>query len=176
MTPNPVYPSFRPARPEELSAVVALYEAAKQEPFSVWDAEYPTEADARHDLATGNLYVLVEEGIPERVIGTLSVCPENEMDELTCFCATAGVAGVRELARVAIAADRHGRGYAALMVECICHILAQDGVPALRISVARDNLPARRTYPRVGFREVGEAFLWGHDYILMERCLTPPSD
>ncbi len=164
---------FRPARPEELSSVVALYHAAGQEPFSVWDENYPTEADARHDLETGNLYVLFEEN-PDgngRVIGTLSVCPENEMDDLPGF--TVNSPGVRELARIAVASDRHGQGYAATMVTLICDILARRGVPALRISVARDNLPARRTYPRVGFCEIGEASLFGGSYVLMEKVLEP---
>ncbi len=158
---------FRLAQKEDVSAVVALYEAAKGEPYSVWNECYPTAEDAGHDLETGNLYVLVEDG--RGVIGTLSVCPENEMDDLPCFTPAPGA---REIARVAVAADRHGHGYAALMVEHICERLSVEGVPALRLSVARDNLPARRTYPRVGFAEVGTAELYGDNYILMEKLFA----
>ena len=160
-------PLFRPACPKDLAAVVALYEGAKKEPFSVWNEDYPTAADASHDLETDNLYVLEEDG---RVIGTLSVCPENEMDAFSHLF-TVNTPAVREIARIAVAADRHGHGYAALMVRSVCEILAARGVPALRISVARNNLPARRTYPRVGFCEVGEAQMYGGDYVLMEKIL-----
>ncbi len=160
--------SFRLAVESELPAVLALWESAKREPHSVWNEAYPTIDDARHDLETGNLYVLCEEG--RGVIGTLAVCPENEMDALDCF--SCRHEGVRELARIAVASDRHGHGYAAHMVNAICAILAERGVPALRLSVARDNLPARRTYPRVGFLAVGEAEMYGGDYVIMERILS----
>ncbi len=155
----------------DLAAVSAIWEDAKREPYSVWNEAYPTADDARCDLESGNLYVLVEtvHGA-RRVIGTLSVCPENEMDDLACF---SPAMGARELARVAVAADRHGHGYAACMVARISDILAARGVPSLRISVAKGNLPARRTYPRVGFYEVGEACLYGGDYVLMEKILSP---
>ena len=162
-----ITPIFRPATEADLAGVLALYEGAKQEPFSVWNEDYPTAADATHDLETDNLYVLEEDG---RVIGTLSVCPENEMDGFAHLF-THNAPSVREIARIAVAADRHGRGYAALMVEHICKILAARGVPALRISVAKGNLPARRTYPRVGFSEAGEAWMYGGDYVLMEKAL-----
>ncbi len=157
---------FRAAREDDLPAVTALYEAAKREPFSVWNDDYPTEADAIHDFETENLYVLAEDG---RVVGTLSVCPENETDGLTCF--TVNSPDVREIARIAVASHRHGRGYAGLMVRRICEMLALHGVPAVRISVAKGNLPARRTYSRVGFCDVGEAHLYGGEYVLMEKTL-----
>ncbi len=172
IAPSPHDPSlcFRPALPEEVDAVVALWNAAKEEPHSVWNSTYPTAEDAHHDRETGNLYVLYEDG--RGIIGTLSVCPENEMDDMDCFTPAAGT---RELARVAVAADRHGCGYAAMMATLACDMLAARGVPAVRISVARDNLPARRTYPRAGFSEVGEAFLWEDNYVLMEKMLTNAS-
>ncbi len=160
--------TFRLARPEELDTVVALWAQARHEPHSAWTDEYPAAEDAYRDLATDNLYVLMEEG--RGIIGTLSVCPENELDDLPCF--SDAPAGVRELARVAVAADRHGYGYACTMVTLICDLLARRGVPAVHISVARDNLPARRSYPRVGFSEVGEAFLFGGEYILMGKSLS----
>lgn len=162
-----ITPIFRPATEADLAGVLVLYESAKQEPFSVWNEDYPTAVDATHDLETDNLYVLEEDG---RVIGTLSVCPENEMDGFSHLFAY-HAPGVREIARIAVVADRHGRGYAALMVSRICEILAARGVPALRISVAKGNLPARRTYPRVGFSEAGEAQMYGGDYVLMEKTL-----
>ncbi len=162
---------FRLARAHELPAVLALWEDAKREPFSVWNEEYPGEIDAVHDLETANLYVLVEQdGSPDgHVIGTLAVCPENEMDELTCF---SPAPDAREIARIAVASDHHGHGYAALMVKKICAILGERGISFLRLSVAKDNIPARRTYPRVGFLEVGEATLYGGQYLLMEKSLT----
>ncbi len=157
---------FRHAHLHELEAVCALYDTARCEPFSAWDESYPTRTEAAHDLETDNLYVLTD---GERVIGALSVVPENESDELSCWQITGD--GVREIARIVIAPDRHGRGLAAHMVSCICDILAARGERAVHISVAAGNIPARKTYPRVGFVPVGEADIFGGHYVLMEKDL-----
>ncbi len=158
---------FRPARTDEIPAVCDLYEAAKAEPYSVWDEEYPTDKEACEDRATGGLYVLTDAS--ETVIGALSVVPDNETDGLPCW--QVDCPGVREIARIVVHRAHHGRGYAALMVARICMILRAQGCPAVHISVAVGNAPALATYPKVGFVPVGKAELFGGHYILMERIL-----
>ncbi len=172
MSPDPIAsapdttPVFRLATLEEVDAVVALYTAAKAEPYSVWNDEYPTRTNAAADLAAGRLYVLVGD---DGVRGALSVVSENECDALSCWRLTG--ADVREIARVVVRSDCHGQGYAAYMMRCICAILQGAGVRAVHISVAVGNIPARMTYPRVGFATVGEAPLFGGQYLLMEKEL-----
>ncbi len=162
--------NFRQANEPELTAVSALYDTARAEPYSVWNEAYPVLDDALHDFETGNLYVLTD--ACDRVIGALSVVPENETDDLSCWQITGE--GVREIARVVIAPDCHGHGYARLMMESICTILRARGERAVHISVAEENLPAMKTYPRTGFLPVGEADLFGGHYVLMEKDLSLP--
>lgn len=165
----PVLPhlSLRPARLDELHDVVAIYEAAKQTPFSVWDENYPTFQDAFHDWETGNLYVLAhDEGA---ICGVLSVVPENELDELDIWQVKSP--GVRELARISIAPPYNGHGYAALMVAAMCDRLSADHCPAVHISAAVSNAPARATYRKIGFQERGETRLYGGSYVLLEKIL-----
>ncbi len=158
--------TFRTATHADLDAVLALYEEAKRGPFCVWNEAYPTREDAEADLAGEDLYVLDDGGV---VIGALSVVPENELDDQPCWQLTGE--GVREIARVVVAAEYHGHGYAGVMVAHICAILRERGERALHISVATSNPPARKTYPRQGFVEVGEAELFGGAYVLMEKRL-----
>ncbi len=157
---------FRLAYPHELEAVVALYDTARLEPFTAWNEEYPLRTDALRDLETDNLYVLIEADV---VIGALSVVSENETDDLDCWHITGE--GVHEIARIVIAPTHHGHGYARLMVEHICAILRERGGRAVHISVSTGNPPAMNTYPRAGFVAVGEADIFGGQYVLMEKEL-----
>ncbi len=157
---------FRRAYSSDLNAVAALYSQAKMLPFCAWNEEYPTRIDAGHDCETGNLYVLTDNGA---VIGALSVVPENEIDDLPDWHVRGQ--GVREIARVVVSPSHQGHGYAKMMLAEICDMLRCRGERAVHISVAVDNIPAMRTYPRVGFIPVGEADLFGGRYVLMEREL-----
>lgn len=157
---------FRPAQASELSAVEALYRAASGSPYSVWDENYPTLADARHDLETGNLFVLMEGAA---LAGSLSIVPEREMDDLPCWTVNDGTQC--EIARIAIASAYQGRGLAARMVLDILPILKERGCHTVRLSAAVTNLPAWKTYRRLGFQTLGEADLFSSRYYLMEKNL-----
>lgn len=157
---------FRPAQAYELEAVEALYKAASENPFSVWNQEYPTIEDARHDLETGNLFVL-SNGM--EIVGTLSIVPEREMDALPCWTLRDGTE--RELARITVSRNYQGKGLAAVMVEQILAKLKESGCHVVRLSAAVSNLPAWKTYQKLGFQILGEDDLYGSRYYLMEKLL-----
>lgn len=158
---------FRPAEASDLFAVEALYRAASQNPYSVWNQDYPTLADARHDLETANLFVLMD-GI--KLAGSLSVVPEREMDGLPYWTIDDGTQC--EIARIAVANTHQGQGLAAQMVSDIFPILKERGCHAVRLSAAVTNLPAWKTYRKLGFQILGEADLFGGRYYLMEKLLS----
>ncbi len=156
---------FRLATDEDAAAVLRLYEDAKGKGFCVWDASYPTERELKGDLAAETLYVLTD---ADRVIGALSVMPENELDkEAPWQCR----GGARELCRIVVSEAHHGQGLALYMVENILAILKERGRSAVHMSVAKANLPAQKTYQKAGFFEVGEAMLYGGEYLLYEKLL-----
>ena len=157
---------FRPAQESELDAVFALYQSVLGSEFCIWDAEYPSRRGVWEDFETGNLYVLAGES---GLLGALSVEQESEMDNLS-FWQVTGVPW-REIARVVVDPAKRGHGYAGYMVEQIQPILQEQGVGAIRLAVGPDHLPARRTYEKAGFRMAGRAYIFGHDYCLMEKAL-----
>ncbi len=157
---------FRPARPEELEAVLSLYREARAGEFCVWDDEYPTRREAEGDLAAGCLYVLTEEA---EVIGVLSVIPERELDGLAEWRFSGE--DTRELGRITVSSRHHGKGYAGYMVRQIAERLQRQGVKALHISAAVCNLPALRTYEKLGFCNVARLPLYGGEYLLLEKLL-----
>lgn len=155
---------FRKAVSAEAETVAQLYRSVLGSEFCVWNEEYPTLEDARHDLQAGNLYVLADGG---SIVGALSVVEENELDELPGW--SGGKA--KEIARVVIGLPFRGKGLAGRMVREIVALLRESGSRAVHLSVAKQNLPAYQTYCREGFSVVGEAELYGGEYYLMEKML-----
>ncbi len=146
--------------------ILALYDSVRGVGFCVWDESYPTMTEIEQDLNSDNLFVLVEGG---RIAGALSVMPENEMDELGVWRVYDGTHS--EIARIVVSEDFRGRGLAGLMVERITEILRGRGKRAIHISAAKKNLPALATYKKRGFEIMGEKFMYGADYYLLEKLI-----
>ncbi len=157
--------ALRLADEADADAVRALWRSAVGTPFCVWNEAYPGEEELAADLATDGLFVLCD---GETVVGAVSVVPERELDDLPGWTVREGHC---EIARVTVAPDCRGRGLAATMVGALLPILRERGYAAVHLSVEVGHIPAKRTYTRCGFAAVGEAELWGHRYVLMERIL-----
>lgn len=153
---------FRHAEPTEAQAILDLYQSVIGTPFCTWNEFYPGMEEIEADLAAGNLFVLAE---GDRLLGAVSVCPENELDGLTCWtsCENAG-----EFARVVIRPDAQGRGFSHLLVRNVLDEMRNRGLECVHISVAVRNIPAQKCYLHFGFREAGTANMWGNDYLLYE--------
>lgn len=159
--------NLRPATAAaDADAVRALWRSARGTPFCVWNEAYPGEAELVADLATDGLFVLCD---GEAIVGAVSIVPERELDDLPGWTETPRPC---EIARVTVAPACRGRGLAATMIAALLPILRARGYTAVRLSVEIGHIPAKRTYARCGFSPVGEAELWGHRYVLMERELS----
>ena len=142
-----------------------LYQKAKGGEFCAWDEYYPTIREVQHDLDTDNLYVLTD---GRRIIGAISIVPENEMDGFCCWTEK----NAREIARVAVDTDYRGNGLSFEMVQNIKPILRRGGYEAIHLSVVKSNIPALKTYIKAGFSIVGEADMYGNSYYLMEKAIN----
>lgn len=160
--------NFRPAQPDDAEQVLSLYQSAKSGGFCVWSDSYPTMTEIARDLETNNLYVLTD---GSRIVGAISVVPENEMDGFDCWSCKDG----REIARVVIDKAYRGRGLSFEMVKRVESILREKGHRAIHLSVVKSNIPACKTYRKAGFAVVGEAQMYGHDYYLMEKAIDTDS-
>lgn len=156
---------FRLAREDEAGIIHALYRQAAGREFCVWNQEYPGMSEITHDTETGNLFVLEKDG---RVIGAISVVPENELDDLLCWNHKEDA---NEIARVVIHPDDQGKGYSGIMLENTLEELTSRGCRAVHLSVADENIPAQKTYQRLGFVMSGESDMYGHHFFLYEKAL-----
>lgn len=152
---------FRKAESRDRNAVLALYESVKGGELCPWNEYYPTALEADADLAAGGLFVLT---MGDTLVGAGSIVPENELDGLDCWTS----ADASELARIAIAPATQGRGLAAVLVGRLLDTLRQRGCAWVHLSAAKGNIPALRTYERLGFVKVGERDMYGGSYYLYE--------
>lgn len=156
--------NFRIARQGEEEQVLSLYQSAKGSKFCVWNESYPCMTEIEHDLETSNLYVMTD---GSKVIGAISVVPENELDSFDCWSCKDG----KEIARVVIDKDYQGHGLSFEMMQNVESILRESGHKAIHLSVVKSNIPAYKTYIKADFAIVGEAQMYGNDYYLMEKAI-----
>ena len=156
---------FRIAEWNDAERVLFLYESAKESELCVWNESYPTSLEIEHDLETKNLYVMTDSS---KIIGAISIVPENELDGFDCWSNKAG----KEIARVVIDKAYQGQGLSLEMVRSIEVILRERGHKAIHLSVVKTNAPAYKTYLKAGFAVVGESQMYGNDYYLMEKTIN----
>lgn len=156
---------FGLAGKEDIDAAVALYKAAVGGDGCSWDEEYPSRETAEADLAAGGLYTLRLDG---KIIGAVSVAPENELDGLGCFTVREKA---REFARITVSPPLRGKGYAAYMLRRLTESAKSEGVSAWHILVSVANPSAIALYRSFGFEFLGECEAYGGCYYICEKVL-----
>ena len=154
---------LKKATSENAKAVLELYRSVIGRRFCVWDENYPNEQTIREDINANTLYILEDEG---RIIGAASVVPENECDHLECWQCEG-----REIARVAVAPEFQGWGLSKAIMSRIIDDLRQQGCKSVHLLAAVENIPAVRTYKRLGFEFYDEVEEFGHIYYPCEKLL-----
>lgn len=157
---------FAPAVAEDADKILSLYRSVIGSEFCVWDEVYPGMEEIRADLETDNLFVLRSGA---EIVGAISIVPENELDELECWRINDGK--IAEIARVTVAPGFQGRGLALKMVQEIEKVLVDRGCKCVHLLVARENMPALKTYEKAGYTVMGECDMYGHRYFACEKEL-----
>ncbi len=156
---------FRRGTEADVSKVTALYRACAREGqargSSVWDEEYPGEAEARADAESGALFVLEAEG---EILAAASLLPADDLDELDCWTG----AGTCALSRLGVSPRRQGQGIGRGMMERLCREAKKQGYAGARFLSAKDNPAACRLYDSMGFSRVGKTCMYGLDFICYE--------
>ncbi|MBE6861429.1 MAG: GNAT family N-acetyltransferase [Ruminococcus sp.] len=155
--------TLRLAVKADIGMVSALYKSVIGVNNSVWDENYPTAADAENDLERDNLFVLEKDG---EIIGACSVEADGELKGLDFWKINDGTQ--REIARIVIAKEQQGKGYAKIMVRAFIDMLVERGCKSVHLLAAKSNPAAVKTYLALNFETVGECFAFGHDYYAME--------
>jgi ribosomal-protein-alanine N-acetyltransferase len=121
-----------------------------------------SEAGPRDAAAFAALHALSfhhgwSDGEFERMLGERNILAHRATAgrALHGFILSRLAAGEAEILSVAVAAARQGKGLGRALLDLHLRRLAGLGARAVFLEVDEDNTPARRLYPRAGFREVG---------------------
>jgi len=87
----------------------------------------------------------------------------EEAGRLCGFICAQPVAGEWEIENVAVSAEFLRRGVANELVRALIQRAKNEAVSAILLEVRESNLPARRLYEKLGFREVGRRRVYYRD-------------
>lgn len=158
--------SFTAAGFEDADKVLTLYQSVTGKEFCTWNEFYPGTEEIRTDFESGNLFVLRD---GSRIIGAISIVPENELDDLEFWRIRDGK--IAEIARVAVSPEYQGKGLALGMVCEVETILKARDTIAVHLLAAQVNLPACHTYEKAGYKMMGECDMYGHRFRAYEKAL-----
>jgi len=156
---------LRKADIKDKKRVLELYDSVRGKGFCPWNEEYPVMREIDGDTAAGCLYLFTE---GEKLIGALSVEPENELDDRPFWRCPDKAA---EVARVVVAPGYQGKGIAARMMGMIEQRLKREGFEAIHLLVAEDNLPAWKTYEKTGFSFLDRIEIYGGIFRACEKII-----
>lgn len=158
--------TFKAASENDVSTIKKLYKDALENPFCTWNEYYPSDIEINGDIENKNLFILYGGEAP---VGAISIVSENELDGFDFWETKEDAA---EIARVVVAKEFIGRGISEILVENAEKTLKAQGKRALHLAAALKNIPAQRCYKARGFIKRGKSFMYGHDFILMEKPLA----
>ena len=155
---------FRHARKSDAEVILGIYNAVRGKGFCIWNDEYPFMPEIEADLQSEGLFVLEADN---EIIGAASIVPQNEMDSVSVWTHR----DAAEIARIVIAPEFQGRGYSEIIVSHLLSELKNRNVKYVHLAVERNQIPAQKTYKKLGFTTVGKWESYGHHYFLCEKEL-----
>ena len=136
--------NLRNSKKDDFKVVETIYKSMVGEPFCTWNERYPTIEDIEFDHTHENLYILEDNG---EIIGAVSVEKPNHAVNQNCTC---------EVSRVVISKKHQGKGLAKQMVKMLAKILYKKGLTDIEVIVSKVNIPAFKTYEKLGFKVTSE--------------------
>lgn len=156
---------IRPAVGADVDAVVALYgqvcdALAAGTNYSGWSREdYPTRTTAENWLASGMLYVLLEDG---QIAATVALTHQPEPGYVQgAWTATTSAEEAFIIHTLATHPQGRGKGYAGALLEFAKEEGRRQGMKALWLDVSDYNGPAMALYQKTGFQRVASLDLFG---------------
>ena len=138
--------AYRKGTGEDLNEVWALFEAAKvsmqSRGIDQWDEEYPTREDLAHDIETGTLFIVSDNG---ETAAVYVVSEEAEDEYRECRWENRNPC---MLHRFCVSPDRQDRGLGTQILDRIEQQLADRGYDSIRLDVFSQNPGALHLYEK----------------------------
>lgn len=146
--------------------IYALYHSLVDMPYGTWNEEYPSRELVDEDLKEAEVFVMRCGG---RIISAIVNESTHEFDDMAPWYPN--VARWAQFGRLGVAKDMQGRGIARRMLAFAMDHARAEGCDAVRFLVGAGNLPAQRSYARLGFEVCGEADAWDEHWLCYEKRL-----
>lgn len=151
------------ASPADKDKILALYKTMLYGPAD-WDEDYPNEETIEFDMSRDALFVMKNDD--DEVIAAISIDKDNEVDSLPYWDKSLAPSG--EFSRICVRKDMQNQGIARQMILHVFDVMRKDGKKGAHILVKTGHDAALALYGKLGFKTVGECFMYGKDFICME--------
>ena len=159
--------ALRKAEPSDREAVRRLYRACVELGDTCWYEEYPNDAVIDEDIAMGALYLY---GGGTEALGAVSLLPFDDVEEIGLAFRFADRPCV--LCRLCVAPSRRHKGEGRGLLEAAERKAAGLGYRAVHLLCDKRNASANRLYRVAGYREAGEAGMYGLCFLAYEKQLA----
>lgn len=158
--------SIERAHADDAEEIFALYHSLVDMPYGTWNEEYPSRELVDEDLKESEVFVMRCGG---RIVSAIVNENTHEFDDMAPWYPD--VSHWAQFGRLGVAKDMQGRGIARRMLAYAMEQAKGEGCDAVRFLVGAGNLPAQRSYARLGFEVCGEADAWGEHWLCYEKRL-----
>lgn len=157
---------FDRIKENEKEQVLNLYRSVLGTEYCVWTEDYPGEREIAFDLSRDALFGIWD---GEKLAGVISIDDDPEVEKLTCWSKT--MVPSAELARVGVALEYQNKGIARRLLAEVMLVAKERGYQGVHLLVAKENVKALRSYGKLEFENVGECYMFGHEYWCYEKAL-----
>lgn len=147
--------------------IYALYRSLIGEPYGTWNEEYPSRELVGEDLAQGDVFVMRDGR--GRIVSAIVNEETDEFDDMGAWYPD--VTRWAQFGRLGVAKDMQGRGIARRMLAHAMEAVKAQGCDAVRFLVGAHNIPAQRSYAKLGFDVCGEAKAWDEEWLCYQKRL-----
>lgn len=151
------------ASPADKDKILALYKTMLYGPAD-WNENYPNEETIEFDMSRNALFVMKNDD--DEVIAAISIDKDDEVDSLPYWDKSLAPSG--EFSRICVRKDMQNQGIARQMILHVFDVMRKDGKKCAHILVKTGHEAALALYGKLGFKTVGECFMYGKDFICME--------
>lgn len=148
----------------EINQIKNLYKQIKENSYTLWDDNYPSEELINLDIERNGLYGVFENGVLIAISFVGERCEDGEED----FSWKDSFNKRGTFARIGVSPEYQNRGVGTFLVDFILEKLKTRGFDGVRILVGVNNINAIKLYSKFGFINCGTTKRYGHEYYLFE--------
>lgn len=151
------------ASPADMDKILALYKTMLHGPAD-WNENYPSEETIEFDMSRNALFVMKNDA--NEIIAAISIDKDEEVEALPYWDKSLAPSG--EFSRICVRKDMQNKGIARQMILHVFDVMRKDGKKGAHILVKTGHEAALALYGKLGFKTVGECFMYGKNFICME--------